>query len=163
MIGLLLAAGKENRCFHPVKKTQKKNTERTQQQQLPIWPESSGMILSSRHARTTHAVPFPLSLTHLPCSSLSLPPPLSLSPLYPLSPLSPFLPSSTPLFSLCLSPSRSPLPFPVAAAAGWGGAWGVWSGPGLVWMRCGVFAAAQLWGGRLLAAGHRSSSAVCRC
>jgi len=51
----------------------------------------------------------------------------------------------------------------VAAAVGWGGAWGVWAGPGLVWMSGGVFAAARLWGGRLLAAGHRSPSAVCRC
>ena len=51
----------------------------------------------------------------------------------------------------------------MAAAAGWGGAWRVRAGPGLVWMRGVVFAAAQMWGGRLRAAGHRSSSAVCRC
>ena len=50
----------------------------------------------------------------------------------------------------------------VAAAVGWGGVWGVWAGPGLVWMRFGVFAASRLWGGRLLTAGHQSSSAVCR-
>jgi hypothetical protein len=41
---------------------------------------------------------------------------------------------------------------------GWVGVWGVWAGPGLVWMGWGVFAAALLWGGRLLAAGHQSSS-----
>ena len=34
----------------------------------------------------------------------------------------------------------------VAAAAGWGRAWGVWAGPGLVCMRGGVVAAAWLWG-----------------
>jgi hypothetical protein len=51
----------------------------------------------------------------------------------------------------------------VAAAVGWVGVWGFWAGPGLVWMGCGVFAAALLWGGRLLAAGHQSSSAVSRC
>ena len=39
----------------------------------------------------------------------------------------------------------------------------VWSGPGLVWMRGGVSAAAQLWGARLLAAGNQSSIAICRC
>ena len=27
------------------------------------------------------------------------------------------------------------------------GVWGVWVGPGLVWMGCGVFAVALLWGG----------------
>ena len=43
---------------------------------------------------------------------------------------------------------------------GWVGVWGFWADPGLVWMGCGVFAAALLWGGRLLAAGHQSSSAV---
>ncbi len=48
------------------------------------------------------------------------------------------------------------------ALAGWwrrlwagSGCGGVWAGPGLVWMGCGVFAAALLWGGRLLAAGHQ--------
>jgi hypothetical protein len=51
----------------------------------------------------------------------------------------------------------------VVAAVGSVGVWGVWVGPGLVWMGCGVFAAALLWGGRLLAAGHQSSSAVSRC
>jgi hypothetical protein len=51
----------------------------------------------------------------------------------------------------------------VVAAVGWVGVWGFWAGPGLVWMGCGVFAAALLWGGRLLAAGHQSSSAVSRC
>ena len=45
----------------------------------------------------------------------------------------------------------------VAAVVGWVGVWGVWAGPGLVWMGCGIFAAALLWGGRLLAAGHQSS------
>jgi hypothetical protein len=40
------------------------------------------------------------------------------------------------------------------------GVWEVWVGPGLVWMGCGVFAAALLWGGRLLAAGHQSSNTV---
>jgi hypothetical protein len=40
---------------------------------------------------------------------------------------------------------------------------GVLGGPGLVLMCCVVLAAAQLWGGRLLAAGHWSSIAVCRC
>jgi hypothetical protein len=43
------------------------------------------------------------------------------------------------------------------------GVWGVWVGPGLVWMGCDIFAAASLWGGRLLEAGHQSSSEVCRC
>ena len=51
----------------------------------------------------------------------------------------------------------------VAAAVGWVGVWGFWAGPGLVWMGCGVFAAELLWGGRLLAAGHQSSSEVSRC
>ena len=51
----------------------------------------------------------------------------------------------------------------VAAAVGWVGVWGFWAGPGLVWMGCVVFAAALLWGGRLLAAGHQSSSAVSSC
>jgi hypothetical protein len=37
----------------------------------------------------------------------------------------------------------------VVAAVGSVGVWGVWVGPGLVWMGCGVFAAALLWGGRL--------------
>jgi hypothetical protein len=50
----------------------------------------------------------------------------------------------------------------VAAAVGWVGVWGFWAGPGLVWMGCVAFAAALLWGGRLLAAGHQSSSAVSR-
>jgi hypothetical protein len=40
---------------------------------------------------------------------------------------------------------------------------GVGVGPGLVWMGCGVFAAALLWGGRLLAACHQSSNAVRGC
>ena len=40
---------------------------------------------------------------------------------------------------------------------GWVGVWGVWKGPGLVWMVCGVFAVALLWGGRLLVACHQSS------
>ncbi len=35
----------------------------------------------------------------------------------------------------------------VAAAADWVGVWGVWSGPGLVWMNGGVFAASQFCGG----------------
>jgi hypothetical protein len=43
---------------------------------------------------------------------------------------------------------------------GWGRVWGVWSGPGLVWMRCVVFTAVRLWG-RLLVAGHLSSNTVC--
>jgi hypothetical protein len=51
----------------------------------------------------------------------------------------------------------------VAAAVGSVGMWGVWVGPGLVWMGCVVFAAALLWGGGLLAAGHQSSSAVRHC
>ena len=46
---------------------------------------------------------------------------------------------------------------------GWVGVWGFWAGPGLVWMGCGVFAAALLWGGRLLAACHQSSRAVSCC
>jgi hypothetical protein len=50
----------------------------------------------------------------------------------------------------------------VASAVGWVGVWGFWAGPGLVWMGCGVFAAVLLWGGRLLAAGHQSSSVVSR-
>jgi hypothetical protein len=41
--------------------------------------------------------------------------------------------------------------------------WGFWAGPGLVWMGCVVFAAALLWGGRLLAAGHQSSNTVSCC
>ena len=56
------------------------------------------------------------------------------------------------------------------ALAGWwrrlgagSGVWGFWAGPGLVWMGCGVFAVALLWGGRLLEAGHQSSTAVSRC
>jgi len=28
----------------------------------------------------------------------------------------------------------------VTAPVGWGWVWGVWAGPGLVWIRCGVFA-----------------------
>ena len=44
----------------------------------------------------------------------------------------------------------------VAAAVGGVRVWGVWAGPGLVWMGCGVFAAALLWGGCLLAACHQS-------
>jgi hypothetical protein len=59
--------------------------------------------------------------------------------------------------------THSPFGWVVVAAAGWGGAGGVWAGPGLVWMRSGVLAAARLRGGRLLAAGHRSSIAVCHC
>jgi hypothetical protein len=51
----------------------------------------------------------------------------------------------------------------VAAAVGSVGVWGVWVGPGLVWMGCGVCAAALLCGGRLLAAGHQSSNTVCLC
>jgi hypothetical protein len=51
----------------------------------------------------------------------------------------------------------------VAAAVGWVRVWGVWAGPGLVWIGCVVFAAALLWGGRVLEAGHQSSSAVSRC
>jgi hypothetical protein len=52
----------------------------------------------------------------------------------------------------------------VTAAVGWGWVWRVWSeGPGLVWIRCGVFAAELLWGGSLLLAGHQSSMAVCLC
>jgi hypothetical protein len=51
----------------------------------------------------------------------------------------------------------------VAAAVGSVGVWGFWAGPGLVWMGCGVFAAAFLWGDCLLAAGHQSSSEVSRC
>jgi hypothetical protein len=51
----------------------------------------------------------------------------------------------------------------VAAAVVWVRVWGFWAGPGLVWMGCVVFATALLWGGRLLAAGHQSSSAVSRC
>ena len=43
------------------------------------------------------------------------------------------------------------------------GVWGVWVGPGLVWMVCVVLATTLLWGGRLLAAGHQSSIAVSRC
>jgi hypothetical protein len=43
---------------------------------------------------------------------------------------------------------------------GWVGVWGAWAGPGLVWMGCGVFAAALLWGDRLLAACHQSSNAL---
>jgi hypothetical protein len=43
------------------------------------------------------------------------------------------------------------------------GVWGVWVGPGLVWMGCVVFAVALLWGGRLLAACHQSSNTVCHC
>ena len=35
----------------------------------------------------------------------------------------------------------------VAAAVGSVGVLGVWVGPGLVWMGCGVFAVALLWGG----------------
>jgi hypothetical protein len=51
----------------------------------------------------------------------------------------------------------------VAATVGWVGVWGFWAGPGLVWMGFGVFAAVLLWGGRLLAAGHQSSSVVSLC
>jgi hypothetical protein len=46
------------------------------------------------------------------------------------------------------------------------GVWGVWVGPGLVWMGCGAFAAALLWGGRLLPAGQcrqRTASTQSRC
>ena len=39
---------------------------------------------------------------------------------------------------------------------GWVWVWGFWAGPGLVWMGGGVFAAALLWGGRLLTACHPS-------
>jgi hypothetical protein len=35
----------------------------------------------------------------------------------------------------------------VAEAVGSVGVWGVWVGPGLVWMGCVVFAATLLWGG----------------
>jgi hypothetical protein len=49
------------------------------------------------------------------------------------------------------------------AAVDWVGVWGVWSGPDLVWMGCGVFAAALLWGGSLLVVGHQSSSTVHHC
>ena len=51
----------------------------------------------------------------------------------------------------------------VAAAVDLVGVWGVWTGPGLVWMGCVVFAVAMLWEGLLLAAGHQSSIAVCCC
>ncbi len=51
----------------------------------------------------------------------------------------------------------------VSATVGWVRVWGVWEGLGLVWMRCGVFAAVMLWGGSLLAACHQSSIAVCCC
>jgi len=46
----------------------------------------------------------------------------------------------------------------VAAAVDSVGVWGVWTGPGLVWMGCVVFAMALLWG-----AGHQSSNTVCCC
>ncbi len=55
------------------------------------------------------------------------------------------------------------VPFPTSVASGWGGAWGVWTGPGLVWMCSGVFAVELLLGGHLLAAGHLSFSEVCHC
>ena len=42
-------------------------------------------------------------------------------------------------------------------AVGWVWVWGIWEGPGLVWMGCVVFAVVLLWGGRLLEAGHQSS------
>jgi len=42
----------------------------------------------------------------------------------------------------------------VATAVGWGGVWGVWSGPGLVWMRCCIFAVLLLWGGRFCDVGQ---------
>ncbi len=46
---------------------------------------------------------------------------------------------------------------------GWVGVCGVWAGPEVVWMGCVVFAAALLWGGSLLTAGHQSSNTVsCR-
>jgi hypothetical protein len=51
----------------------------------------------------------------------------------------------------------------VSAVVGSVWVWGVWVGPGLVWMGCVVFAVELLWGGRLLAAGHQSSSAVSHC
>jgi hypothetical protein len=51
----------------------------------------------------------------------------------------------------------------VSAAVGWVRVWGVWSGPGLVWMGCVVFAVVMLWEGSLLVAGHQSSNAVCHC
>ena len=51
----------------------------------------------------------------------------------------------------------------VVSAVGWVGVWGFWTGPGLVWMGCVVFAAELLWGGRLLVACHQSSSAVSHC
>ena len=44
----------------------------------------------------------------------------------------------------------------VSAAAGWGRAWGVWAGPGLVWMHSVVFAC----GCSLLVAGNLSSIAA---
>jgi len=46
---------------------------------------------------------------------------------------------------------------------GWGGVWGVWAGPGLVWIQCGVVDVARLWGGSFLAVCHRSSIIVCSC
>ena len=51
----------------------------------------------------------------------------------------------------------------VVSAVGSVGVWGVWVGRGLVWMGCVVFAAALLWGGRLLAAGHQFSNTVRPC
>ena len=42
-------------------------------------------------------------------------------------------------------------------AVGWVWVWGIWEGPGLVWMGCVVFAVVLLWGGCLLEAGHQSS------
>ena len=52
----------------------------------------------------------------------------------------------------------------VVVDVGWVRVWRVWTGPGLaVWMGCGIFAAMLLWGGRLLAASHQSSSIADSC
>ncbi len=44
------------------------------------------------------------------------------------------------------SPSKLDLGFAwvVAVTVGWVGVWGVWAGPGLVWMGCVVFAVVLL-------------------
>jgi len=51
----------------------------------------------------------------------------------------------------------------MASAVGSVGVWGVWVGPGLVWMGFVVFATTLLSGGCLMAVSHKSSSEVSRC
>jgi hypothetical protein len=70
-----------------------KNTEKNTAAAVAVLPEFSGIILSSRHTRTMHAVPFSLFLTPIPHHH----PPLSLLP----SLAAPSLPPSLCVLCVC--------------------------------------------------------------